>query len=112
MKRFSPKINLLINGPGGELPGLQQAHGLSLEFPDQITPGKQEPEHQETEDAPLTPIRPNTPSFGDVLVSQGKVHDDVTFQILKCQSSLAGGLLEHQPKNSTLFLKIKFTSLP
>ena len=37
LKRSSPKTNLLINSPGGPQPVLQLAHGLSFEFPDQIS---------------------------------------------------------------------------
>ena len=37
LKRSGPKTNLLINSPRGSRPVLQLAHGLSLQFPDQIT---------------------------------------------------------------------------
>ena len=37
LKRSGLKTNLFINSPGGPQPELQLAHGLSLEFPDQIT---------------------------------------------------------------------------
>ena len=37
LKRSGPKINLLINSPGGPQLVLQLAHGLLFEFPDQVS---------------------------------------------------------------------------
>ena len=36
LKWLGPKINLLINSPGGQRPRLQYAHGSLFEFPDQL----------------------------------------------------------------------------